>query len=142
MTRTVLFVCPHGAGMSRIAAAWFNFVAPAGWSAISAGLEPQSELGLNAPRLLAGTQAESLLDQAPPRPISAVPDPDRVVGLCCDVAGGERWDLAHREFTEAMRDEIRARTEELALRCQLSANVISVSVQDGSLDQPKVDNRS
>jgi protein-tyrosine-phosphatase len=28
MTQTVLFVCPHGAGMSRIAAAWFNLVAP------------------------------------------------------------------------------------------------------------------
>jgi hypothetical protein len=68
--------------MSRIAAAWFNLMAPATWSATSAGLEPQAELGLNARRLLAGTPAEPLLDRAPPRPMSAVSKPDRVVGLC------------------------------------------------------------
>lgn len=28
--RTVVFVCLHGAGKSRIAAAWFNWVAPPG----------------------------------------------------------------------------------------------------------------
>ena len=109
--------------MSRIAAAWFNLVAPTNWRAISAGLDPQAELGPNAPRLLAGTRAEPLLDRAPPRPVSAVAMPDRMIGLCCDVPGGERWDLVHREFTEAMRDEIRERTEALAMECQSRANV-------------------
>ena len=123
MTRTMLFVCPHGAGMSRIAAAWFNLVAPPNWHAISAGLEPQKELGASEPRLLAGTPAESLLDRTLPRPMSAVASPDRVIGLCCDVPGGERWDLVHREFTEAMRDEIRERTDALATECQLAADV-------------------
>ncbi len=37
--RTVLFVCPHGAGKSRIAAAWFNGAASAGWWATSAGVD-------------------------------------------------------------------------------------------------------
>jgi hypothetical protein len=122
MTSTVLFVCPHGAGMSRIAAAWFNLAAPPTWHATSAGLEPQAELGVNAPRLLAGTPAEPLLDRELPRPMSAVVAPVRVIGLCCDVPGGERWDLSNREFTSAMGDEIRARAEELARQCQLSVN--------------------
>jgi protein-tyrosine-phosphatase len=30
MAETVLFVCPHGAGKSRVAAAWFNGSAPPG----------------------------------------------------------------------------------------------------------------
>jgi hypothetical protein len=123
MTQTLVFVCSHGAGMSRVAAAWFNLVAPTNWHAISAGLDPQAELGSNAPRLLAGTTAEPLLDRTPPRPITAVATPDRTIGLCCDAPGGERWDLVHREFVEAMRDEIRERTEALAMECQLGANV-------------------
>ena len=117
MTRTVLFVCPHGAGMSRIAAAWFNLLAGADWYAASAGIEPQSEIGLNAPLLLAGTRAEQFLDREPPRPISSVREVERIVALCCDVAGAERWDLSNREFTEAMHDEIRERAEALARRC-------------------------
>jgi len=124
MTQTVLFVCPHGAGMSRIAAAWFNLVAPPGWHATSAGLDPQAQLGQNAPRLLAGTAAEGLLDREPPRPIVGVDSPARVVAICCGVPGAERWDVAEREFTEAMCDEIRARAETLAQQMnQLEANV-------------------
>jgi len=46
-----------------------------------------------------------------------------VIGLCCTVPGGERWDLVHREFVEAMRDEIRERTEALAMECQSGADV-------------------
>ena len=118
-----MFVCPHGAGMSRIAAGWFNLVAPANWRATSAGVDPQAELGSNAPRLLAGTPAEPLLDREPPRPIRAVPAPDRIIALCCDVEGAERWDLVHREFTDAMRDEIRARTQALAMECGRTADV-------------------
>lgn len=106
--------------MSRIAAAWFNLVAPSGWHGTSAGLEPQSQLGFNAPRLLAGTPAEAFLDREPPRAVSDVVSPTRIVAMCCDVPTAERWDLAEREFTNAMRDEIRARTEVLAAQCQQS----------------------
>ena len=38
--RVVLFVCAHGAGKSRMAAALFNAAAPRGWWATSAGQEP------------------------------------------------------------------------------------------------------
>ena len=108
--------------MTRIAAAWFNLVAPPDRHATSAGLEPQAELGVNAPRLPGGTPAEAFLDREPPRPLSAVEAPDRIVEACCDVPGGERWDLSNREFTSAMGDEIRSRAEELARQYQLSVN--------------------
>src|SRR5579864_2342132 len=53
--KTVLFVCLHGAGMSRLAAAYFDQSAPVGWCAVSAGLEPGETLSHTAARLLAGT---------------------------------------------------------------------------------------
>jgi protein-tyrosine-phosphatase len=114
MDRTILFVCPHGAGKSRMAAAFFNQLAPAGWRATSAGQEPQETLGTNAGRLLAGTAAAPFLDRELPRPIAAVAAPDRIVAIDCDVPGAERWALAHREFDDALRDEIRGRVETLA----------------------------
>jgi hypothetical protein len=38
-----------------------------------------------------------------------------VIALCCEVPGATRWDLAHREFSTAMRDEIRALVEDLVV---------------------------
>ena len=102
----VLFVCPHGAGKSRMAAAFFNAHAPAGWSATTAGLEPQGQVSVHAPRLLAGTAAEAHLDTALPRPIGAVTDPARVVAIDCAVDGAESWELEQTVFDELMRDEI------------------------------------
>lgn len=113
MTRDILFVCPHGAGKSRIAAAIFNQIAPAGWRATSAGQEPQETLGTNAIRLLAGTAAESFLDRELPRPIAAVGAPARIVAIDCAVPGAERWSLSNQQFDEAMRDEIRGRVADL-----------------------------
>ena len=115
--RTVIFVCPHGAGKSRLAAAWFNGVAPPGWWATTAGVSPQSTVSVHAPRLLAGTRVAHLLDEAPPRPLSAVPTAQVVVAIDCaagDLPGAVRWQLANGQFDEAMNAEIRARAEELA----------------------------
>ena len=114
MTQTLLFVCPHGAAKSRIAAAFFNRIAPPGWHATTAGVDPQATVGANAVRLLAGTDADALLDREPPRPIAAVASPARTVAIDCDVPGAERWDLESAQFDDAMRDEIRARAEALA----------------------------
>lgn len=115
MTRLVLFVCPHGAAKSRMAAAFFDRVAPPGWAATSAGLEPGPELSPTAARLLAGTDAEALLDPVPPRAIADVVAPSRTVGIDCSPgAATDRWNLDHQEFTTEMRDEIRARAEALA----------------------------
>ena len=114
MTRTLLFICPHGAGKSRMAAAFFNRVAPDGWRATTAGQEPSPTVSPNAVRLLAGGDADALLDREPPRPIAEVASPARTVAIDCDVPGAERWNLANRQFDDAMRDELRDRAEALA----------------------------
>jgi len=112
--RTVLFVCPHGAAKSRMAAAFFNRLAPEGWQATSAGVTPQDAVSLNAIRLLQGGDAEALLDLTPPQPVAAIPSPDRIVAIDCDVPHAERWDLLHQDFEAPMRDELRGRAETLA----------------------------
>jgi len=116
MTRTFLFVCPHGAGRSRMAAAFFNnaVLPDSGWRATSAGLDPDEVVGPATVELVGDTDAAPHMDMEPPRPIAAVPAPDRIVSIDCDVPGGERWDLAHQDFAVPMRDEIRARVESLA----------------------------
>jgi protein-tyrosine-phosphatase len=118
--QTVLFVCLHGAGMSRIAAAYFLSAAPAGWHALSAGVEPADTLSATAQSLLAGTSAEAFLDRAPPRPIDAVRDPRLVVALRnpaiqYELASDERWDLTSSDGMP-LRDEIRDRAEAFARR--------------------------
>jgi hypothetical protein len=116
---TVLFICPHGAGKSRIAAAWFDALAPAGWAATSAGVWPQESASAHAPRLLAGTAASAFLDSELPRPVSAVPDRALVVAIDCPAGAtpaGEVWSLAHQEFGEPMVAELRARVADLVRR--------------------------
>jgi len=117
-TKTVMFVCLHGAGMSRIAAACFNRLAPPDWRAVSAGLEPDETLSATAATLLAGTDAEAFLDRSPPRSLAAVPDPQRVIALKnpaiqYELASAEVWELAHSTGTP-LRDEIHVRAEALA----------------------------
>ena len=91
--RTVLFVCLHGAAMSRMADAYFNRFAPPGWRGVSAGFDPGMASSATAAHPLADTPAADFLDTAPPRSVSAVPEPIRII---------------------ALRDEIRARAESLA----------------------------
>ena len=116
--KTVLFVCPHGAGKSRIAAALFNAEAPSGWSATTAGIEPQSQVSVHAPRLLAGTSAESHLDIALPRPLTDVADPTRTIAIDCRLDGAESWELQQAAFDDAMRGEIAGRVRALISRLE------------------------
>lgn len=123
-TRTVLFVCPHGAGKSRMAAAYFAAAAPLEWEGTTAGLHPADAVSPAAVRLLAGSPEDASLDRDAPRPLHAIPRPDLVVSIDCDAAaempeGGAaprhvRWDLAARTMDESMRDELRARALTLA----------------------------
>jgi arsenate reductase (thioredoxin) len=116
MAKIALFICTHGAGRSRVAAAFFNRVDPPGWVAHSAGVAPQDILGANAERMLAGSNAEAFLDHSPPRPISAVPSPELVITIDCAVPfpGAERWDLVSQRFDEEMCSALRERAELLA----------------------------
>lgn len=111
---TVVFVCQHGALRSRLAAAFFNVAGPAGWHAVSVGIQPQGAVSEAATRLLKGTEAETLLDTTPPRPLDAVPGRNRIVAIDCEVAGAERWDLMSQEVDFRMRDELRQRVQALA----------------------------
>jgi len=61
--RTVLFVCEHGVFRSRVAAALFNAMAPAGWRAASAGRVPEGELSDNARRVVADSAAAACLEE-------------------------------------------------------------------------------
>jgi hypothetical protein len=112
--RTVLFVCSHGAYRSRLAAAFFNAAAPAGWHAVSAGQEPQETVSDAALRLAEGTPAEAHLEQDPPHGLGQHPSPDRLVAIDCDVPGAQRWILDATRIGRAQRDEIRMRAERLA----------------------------
>jgi hypothetical protein len=112
----VLFVCPHGAGKSRIAAAWFGAIAPAGWTATTAGIEPQASVSVHAPRLLAETPALAFLDQEMPRSLSAVPSAALIVAIDCPVGavpGAVAWELTHSEFSEELAAELRRRVLDL-----------------------------
>lgn len=114
---TVMFVCPHGAGKSRLAAAWFTGVAPPGWRAVSAGVTPAEEVSVHAGRLLAGTAVEGLLDAQAPRPVTAISGATLVVAIDCpagDVEAAVHWRLEHDRFDEAMSQEIRNRAQSLA----------------------------
>lgn len=114
MIRTVVFVCPHGAAKSRLAAAFFNRVAPRGWKATSAGQQPQKAMSVHAVRLVAGTDVEALLDRDPPRGLDALPAAALLVAIDCQLPGASHWTLAHQTVSEAMREEIRQRAEALA----------------------------
>ena len=118
--RTVLFVCLHGAGMSRMAAAYFNRAPPPGWHALSAGIEPAEALSATAATLLAGSGAEGFVDRDPPRAIAAVEEPERVIALRnpeiqYELTADERWDLTSSAGVP-LRDEISDRAEALAHR--------------------------
>ncbi len=114
MARIVLFVCQHGAGRSRVAAACFSLIAPAGWAAFSAGVEPQTTLGDSAAKMLSGTAAAAFLDADPPRPIEQVVAPNRIFAIDCIVPGAEHWVLTHQEFGAPMFEELYERVAALA----------------------------
>ncbi|NUT37114.1 MAG: hypothetical protein HOV79_28995 [Hamadaea sp.] len=114
MTRTVVFVCEHGALRSRLAAAFFNAVAPVGWRATAAGLDPQDAVSSHAARLAEGTDAAALLDTSAPVAFAGSAAADLVVAIDCDASGADRWTLDATEVDERMRDELRDRARELA----------------------------
>jgi hypothetical protein len=112
--RLVVFVCAHGAVRSRLAAALFNEAAPAGWWAISVGIEPQAELGRTALTLVAGTSVAAFLDPDPPRPLDTRTPADVLVAIDCEVPGADLWELDEKEVAHPMLDELQRRVQSLA----------------------------
>jgi protein-tyrosine-phosphatase len=114
MSANVVFVCPHGALKSRIAAAYFNRVAPPGWAATSAGQQPQAAVSVRAVELVAGSDVAGLLDTSPPRSLDRAGDARAVVAIDCELPGAQVWRLDQQEVGPAMRDELRERAERFA----------------------------
>jgi hypothetical protein len=128
----VAFVCLHGAGKSRMAAAFFNQIAPPGWSAVSAGIEPDLELSPTAARLLEGTEAAEHLDLDPPRSVERIGPVSRMIGIDSAPNGAtDRWTLANREFDDAMRNEIQGLTEALAAEIRSASRPAARDPGDG-----------
>lgn len=111
----VVFVCQHGAFRSRIAAAYFNQVAPPGWRATSAGVTAQAEVSERLRPLLAGTVAAKFVDDQPPRPLDEAAG-SRIIAIDTEVAGADIWRTGGGAplLDEELRDEIGDRVRELA----------------------------
>jgi hypothetical protein len=79
-------------------------------------VEPQAEVSRHAPRLLADTPVRTLLDEAAPRPVSAVPDAELLVVIDGDdrFTADVRWTLEQQSFDDQMCAEIRDRVHALA----------------------------
>jgi protein-tyrosine-phosphatase len=124
----VLFVCVHNAGRSQIARAWFEHLAQGRAVAYAGGSEPATAVNPAAVAVM----REAGIDigaRAPARWTDAMLEAADVVvtmgcGDACPVAPGTRYedwpvpDPAGRPVAEvrAIRDEIRARVEELLRR--------------------------
>jgi len=112
MTRTILFLCEHGAFRSCIAAAHFNAARPLGWRALSAGRDPQITVSARLGPLLAGTAAAEYLETEAPRRGGDV-TADRVIALDCTHGGAAQWTTS-ADSDVALRDELAARVKVLA----------------------------
>ena len=108
----MVFVCLHGAGKSRLAAALFDAAAPQGWRAGSAGLEPQQQVSQYATALLAGDPAATLLDRSRPRHLDEV-SAELIVAIDCDVPGARSWQLAGSWPDPVVGEQLRTLTVSL-----------------------------
>jgi arsenate reductase (thioredoxin) len=113
----VVFVCQHGAFRSRIAAAYFNAMAPEGWAATSAGATPQGEVSERLVPLMAGTGTEGFVDLDPPRSADGL-KAARLIAIDSDVPAAETWSTSQGEpVSDAeVRDRIRENVAELVNR--------------------------
>jgi arsenate reductase len=127
--KTVLFACVHNAGRSQMAAAWFNALAdPAKARAISAGTEPAARVHAEVVAVmreagieLSSAQPQFLSDELARRASLLV---TMGCGEACPHVPGlarEDWPLPDPKgqtlgAVRAIRDEIRARVEDLLQR--------------------------
>jgi len=132
---TVLFVCVENTFRSVLSEALFNSIAPSGWRAESAGVQPAAEINPGVPRLL----REIGIELGPKKPRTVTPQ--MIAGATRVVTFGclDRCPIGAREKSEdwpipgatdktmdelrAIRDELRRRVAELSMR--LPASVVS-----------------
>lgn len=124
--RTVLFVCVHNAGRSRMAEAFFNELAGNGYRAMSAGTEPASA---PHPEVIEAMARRGIALRAGPGSLltgEMADQAERVVGMGCNVEEAcpalrvplEDWELEDPKGKGAaevdrIRDEIERRVRTL-----------------------------
>ena len=140
---TVLFVCVHNAGRSQMAAGYLRALAGDAVEVLSAGSEPKDAINPIAVQAM----AEEGIDIAGNAPrvltVEAVRESDVVItmgcGDACPIFPGKRyedWDLEDPagqsiEAVRPIRDEIRARVEELL------SELLPDSSTDGDVTSPR-----
>jgi len=111
--KRILFVCEHGALRCRIAAAYFNEAAPAGWTADTAGVSPQAEVSPRLQPLMANTSAAGFVDLSAPKELGT--RADRTVSIDVDLPGSEDWETGDPELIsdDVLRQRIREKVADL-----------------------------
>ena len=123
--KTVLFVCVHNAGRSQMAAGFLRHLAGDRIEVLSAGSEPKDAINPVAVEAMAEVGVDIAGNQPKVLTTEAVQDSDVVItmgcGDACPFFPGKRyedWKLDDPagqgiEAVRAIRDEIKARVEEL-----------------------------
>lgn len=130
MTRRILFLCPHGAAKSVLAAAYFQQLSDQqglGFQASCAGTEPDATISPAVMELLRG-EGIDVADRQPQKVTDAqLATAFRVVSLGCSVeelgedqTKVEQWDDVPMVSMNvlAARDAIRAHVEQLVIQLQ------------------------
>lgn len=117
----ILFLCTGNSCRSLIAEAVFNHLAPAGWTALSAGSQPIGRLNARALRLLGGKRIST--EGCYSKSWDALPvTPDIVVTVCAGAAGEAcpaylgpalrcHWGVEDPSHVEGTEEEIEAAFE-------------------------------
>jgi len=113
--RTIQFVCEHGAFRCRIAAAYFDALAPEGWSSTTGGVTPQAEVSERLLPTIEGSEAEQFVDTSAPRAArEAVAARTIVIDADLPIAD-EAWRTSDGEplTDEELREQIKRGVERL-----------------------------
>jgi len=122
---SVVFLCVHNAGRSQMAAGWMQQLAGPLVEVFSGGSDPASDVNPVAVEAMAEVGIDISLERPKPWTDEAVRAADVIVtmgcGDSCPVFPGKRyidWELSDPagrpiEEVRAIRDEIRARVEQL-----------------------------
>jgi hypothetical protein len=113
--RTIQFVCQHGAFRCRIAAAYFDALAPEGWSSTTGGVTPQDGVSERLRPALEGTEAEPFIDESAPRAFQLGVAGRTIVIDAALVEADETWQTTDGEplTDEELREQIRMGVERL-----------------------------
>jgi protein-tyrosine-phosphatase len=124
--KTVLFVCVGNSGRSQMAEGFFNYFAPPGWRALSAGTLPASRVSQKAVEVMKDENID--ISKNTPKSIQTdvIEGAERIISMGCGVdlcpynlfEGVEDWGIEDPmeksiEKVREIRDEIKNKVENL-----------------------------